>query len=86
MNEEMADKLRELIAANKKLSKELSKECDEHRRFVEEVAEQINRVRKQVRLETAMEIMELIKISYKLPIDDIARKITEKYGVELKQT
>lgn len=37
---------------------------------------------KEVRAETFMEIMELLRCGYDLPIDDIAREIQGLYGVE----
>lgn len=37
----------------------------------------------QSRKETFMEIMEMLRFGYELPIDDIAREMAKEYGVEV---
>lgn len=39
----------------------------------------------EVRKETTMELLDLLKFGYELPIDDIAKEILEKYGVEVEE-
>lgn len=38
----------------------------------------------QSRKETFMEIMEMLRFGYELPIDDIAREMAKGYGVEVE--
>lgn len=38
----------------------------------------------EARKETFMEIMEMLRFGYELPIDDIAREMAKEYGVEVE--
>ena len=38
----------------------------------------------EARKETFMEIMEMLRFGYELPIDDIAREMAQGYGVEVE--
>lgn len=39
----------------------------------------------EARKETFMEIMEMLRFGYELPIDDIAREMAKEYGVEVEE-
>lgn len=47
------------------------------------VKEAARKAYEQSRKETFMEIMEMLRFGYELPIDDIAREMAKEYGVEV---
>ena len=49
------------------------------------VKEAARKAYEQSRKETFMEIMEMLRFGYELPIDDIAREMAKGYGVEVEE-
>ena len=81
--------IEELESKNKILSKELRKECDEHKKFVSEIADKIAEVKK----ETARECLKILHSiggcgaeeewakGFDAAIDEAYKEISDKYGV-----
>ena len=84
-----AKRIEELEEENEILSKELHKECDEHKEFVSEVAEKIAEAKK----ETARECLKILHNiggcdateewakGFDAAIDEAYKEISDKYGV-----